>query len=313
MSQWFDQSNNANKLRQSYVKGFLDISGGGVYIRSDNSFNLYTTSDGVTPAFGMDATNYRVKGKGHETDPLAPAYTDVSMNKLAYLHDLSDNVQDQIDGVLDRMKYIYSDASENQTVLQLNGTDQNNKELIVWGNIVPGVAETFNLGSAEKPFDSIFLKNNTIFFDNLQDTDPTGAMSFNTDTGRLDISYNGTSGSTVIAYNNKLGLNIADPTNPTADLDLSGTFKVNGSNTSVFVETGDVSLNNRLYVGGDASLNSTLYVQGATTLNSTLSVTQDATLSAGLTVTGDASMNSGLYVQGVATLDSTLVLLKTQL
>ena len=26
MSQWFDQSNNANKLRQSYLKGFLDIS-----------------------------------------------------------------------------------------------------------------------------------------------------------------------------------------------------------------------------------------------------------------------------------------------
>jgi len=68
MSQWFDQSNNANKLRQSYVKGFLDISGGGVYIRSDNSLNLYTKADGVTPAFGMDATNYRVKGIGRASD-----------------------------------------------------------------------------------------------------------------------------------------------------------------------------------------------------------------------------------------------------
>ena len=126
MSQWFDQSNNANKLRQSYVKGFLDISGGGVYVRSDNSLNLYTTSDGVTPAFGMDATNYRVKGKGHETDPSGAAYTDVSMNKLAYLHDLSDNVQDQLDILIERTKYVYSDASENQTVLQLNGTDPNN-------------------------------------------------------------------------------------------------------------------------------------------------------------------------------------------
>ena len=55
MSQWFDQSNNANKLRQSYVKGFLDISGGGVYISSDNSLTLYTKADGVTPAFGMYA------------------------------------------------------------------------------------------------------------------------------------------------------------------------------------------------------------------------------------------------------------------
>ena len=41
MSKWFDLSNNANKLRQSYVSGFLDISGGGVFIRNDNSLNLY--------------------------------------------------------------------------------------------------------------------------------------------------------------------------------------------------------------------------------------------------------------------------------
>lgn len=302
MSQWFDQSNNANKLRQSYVKGFLDISGGGVYIRSDNSLNLYTQADGVTPAFGMDATKYRVKGKGRSSD--APGtYTDVSMNKLAYLLDLSDNVQDQIDYVVDKVKYLTNDASENNTVLQLNGSDPLNKELVVWGNIVPGNAETFNLGSADKPFDSIFLKNNTIHFDNLQDDDPAGAMSFNTDTGRLDVSYNGTLGSTVIAYNNKLGLNIADPTNATAELDLSGTLKVNGQ---VIVETGDISLNDNLFVGSDASLNANLYVKSATLLDSTLTVSQDATLSSGLIVTSDASLNSKLYVQGATTLDSTL-------
>ena len=39
---WFDQSNNANKLRQSYLKGYLDISGGNVFLRADNSINLYS-------------------------------------------------------------------------------------------------------------------------------------------------------------------------------------------------------------------------------------------------------------------------------
>ena len=34
MSKWFDSSNNANKIRQSYFKGFIDISGGGLYNRS---------------------------------------------------------------------------------------------------------------------------------------------------------------------------------------------------------------------------------------------------------------------------------------
>ena len=192
------------------------------------------------------------------------------MSHLAYLHDLSDNVQDQIDYVVDKVQYLTNDGSANNTVLQLNGSDVNNKELIVWGNIVPGNAETFNLGSADKPFDSIFLKNNTIYFDSVQDTDPAGAMSFNTDTGRLDVSYNGTLGTTVIAYD-KLGLNIADPTAATAELDLSGTLKVNGQ---VIVETGDISLNENLFVGGDASLNSSLYVKSATLLDSTLTVSK---------------------------------------
>ena len=305
MSQWFDQSNNANKLRQSYVKGFLDVSGGGVYIRSDNSLNLYTTDEGAIPAFGMDAVNYRVKGKGHETDPSGAEYTDVSMNKLAYLHDLSDNVQDQLDPLIEKTKYIYSDGSDNQTVLQLNGSDPENKELVVWGNIVPGEAEAYNIGSAEKPFDSIFLKNNTIYFDTVTggDTDPAGAMSFNADTGLLDISYNGTFGTTVLSYNNKVGLNIADHTSPTAELDLSGTLKVNGQ---VIVETGDISLNDNLFVGGDASLNSKLTVQGAAMLDSTLDVSDNATFNSILTVHGDTILNSQLDVLGATSLISTL-------
>ena len=68
MSQWFDQSNNANKLRQSYLKGFLDISGGGLYMRSDNSLNFYTTADGVNPAMAIDATNIHVTGKQYSSD-----------------------------------------------------------------------------------------------------------------------------------------------------------------------------------------------------------------------------------------------------
>jgi len=39
-SQWFDLSFSSNKLRQSYLKGFLDISGGPVLMRSDNSLNF---------------------------------------------------------------------------------------------------------------------------------------------------------------------------------------------------------------------------------------------------------------------------------
>ena len=110
MSQWFDLSYNANKLRQSYVKGFLDISGGGVYVRSDNSLNFYTTADGVVPKFSLDATQYRVYGKDRASD-VALDYHDISVSNLAFLKDLSDNAQDQLDILFDRTQYILSDTS----------------------------------------------------------------------------------------------------------------------------------------------------------------------------------------------------------
>ena len=42
MSKWLDFS--ANMLRQSYIKGFLDISGDALYLRNDASINFYGTS-----------------------------------------------------------------------------------------------------------------------------------------------------------------------------------------------------------------------------------------------------------------------------
>ena len=39
MSKWMDFS--ANMLKQTYLKGFLDISGQGIYLRNDSSINFY--------------------------------------------------------------------------------------------------------------------------------------------------------------------------------------------------------------------------------------------------------------------------------
>jgi hypothetical protein len=38
MSKWLDFS--ANMLKQTYIKGFLDISGKGIYLRNDSSLNF---------------------------------------------------------------------------------------------------------------------------------------------------------------------------------------------------------------------------------------------------------------------------------
>ena len=52
-NQWFDLSFSSNKLRQSYLKGFLDISGGSVSLRSDNSVKFHT-SDDVIPKLSIN-------------------------------------------------------------------------------------------------------------------------------------------------------------------------------------------------------------------------------------------------------------------
>ena len=305
MSQWFDFSYNANKLRQSYVKGFLDVSGGGVYVRSDNSLNFYTTNDGVVPKFSLDATQYRVYGKDRASD-VALDYHDISVSTLAFLKDLSDNAQDQLDILFDRTQYIRSDTSENNTIFEMNGSDVNNKHVVLHGNLVPGIGETYDLGTSDKPFRSLYLKNNTIYFDTAADAFPSSAMSFNTDTGTMDISFNGKTGVSVLSYDGQVGIGIDDPRSPTAALDLSGQVLINAAGKSLVVETGDVSMNNGLVVGGAATLDSTLSVAKAATLSSTLVVDGDASLNSAFNLAGAATLESTLSVGKAATLSSTL-------
>ena len=291
MSQWFDLSYNANKLRQSYVKGFLNVSGGGVYVRSDNSLNFYTKSDGVVPKFALDATNYRVYGKERESD-ISDNYHDISLSQLAFLKDLSDNAQDQLDTLVEHTKYIRSDTSDNNTVFEINGSDSNNKHVVLHGDLVPGQGETYDLGSSDKPFRNLFLKNNTIFFDTAADAFPSSAVSFNTDKGTLDVSFNGSTGVTVLSYDDKVGIGISDVRAPTTALDISGQLKINSGDQGIFVESGDVSLNDNLSVNGTTSLSSTLFVQDKSILNG------DVSINSNLTLGGDLSMEGDLVIKG---------------
>ena len=309
MSQWFDQSSNANKLRQSYLKGFLDISGGGIYLRSDNSLNFYTTADGVNPNFALNATNITVKGKQYSVD--ADTSITVSNSKLAYLVDLSENAQLQLNQIINSTKYIHSDASANaNTIINVRKGDISaNNSIVVTGHIIPSKGEVYDLGSAAQPFNALYLKNNTIYFDSLADAAPPSAMSFNTGSGTLDVSFNGSTASSVMSYNSevKIGYGAAFATDAQANLDVSGTLRA----------TLDVSFNSKLFVGddgkffadlevlGDLSVNA-LKVGGPVTLGDTLTVTKGTTLSSTLTVDKAATLSDTLTVAKAATLSSTL-------
>ena len=321
MSQWFDQSSNANKLRQSYLKGFLDISGGGIYLRSDNSLNFYTTADGVNPNFALNATNITVKGKQYSVD--ADTSITVSNSKLAYLVDLSENAQLQLNQIINSTKYIHSDASANaNTIINVRKGDISaNNSIVVTGHIIPSKGEVYDLGSAAQPFNALYLKNNTIYFDSLADAAPPSAMSFNTGSGTLDVSFNGSTASSVMSYNSevKIGYGAAFSTDAQANLDVSGTLRATldvSFNSKLFVGDdgkffadlevlGDLSVN-ALKVGGPVTLGDTLTVTKGTTLSSTLTVDKAATLSSTLTVDKAATLSDTLTVAKAATLSSTL-------
>lgn len=89
MSQWYDLASTSNKLRQSYVKGFLDISGGGVLLRGGNSVDFYNSPADLSPVMKIKHDEIQIE---HNGSTIA-----VSTEKLRHLVSISENIQDAID------------------------------------------------------------------------------------------------------------------------------------------------------------------------------------------------------------------------
>jgi len=262
MSTWFDQSNNANKLRQSYVKGFLDISGGAVNIRADNSLNFYTADEDGVSKVAVDASSFKVMGKRYESDA-NETMVSVDRQKIAFLKDVSDNVQFQLDKHENTLKYVASDASGNDdTIIRLIGKDDSSyttasdRKLELNGHLVPKDSYTWDLGTQDKPFRNLYLENNTIFF--AVEDQVVGsqgdftALKFNDATGQLDISFNNKLGSTVLSYDDKVAVGFSPLNNdPQAQLDVSGTSRFQGN---MHIKSGDLSLNANLQIGSNSTL-----------------------------------------------------------
>jgi hypothetical protein len=147
MSGWLELT--ANKLKQSYVTGFLDISGGGLYLRNDLSINIYDNTGSNIPRFSIKSDSMRI------TDTIGDRY-DLSTSQLLYLKDVSQNIQTQFGDLALNTKYISNDISNIDTLLELDGT---NKNIKVYGNILPSNGYTYDLGSSSLPFDSLYLGN----------------------------------------------------------------------------------------------------------------------------------------------------------
>ena len=197
-------------------------------------------------------------------------------------------------------------ASRATTILTF---DVGANNVLTSGNIIPTSPANINIGTDALPLGSIYLYNQNAlnFIANNQGGNITkGVVTFNTTTGLFDISNNGTNSSTVVSYGGNVA--IGKP-RPSTNFDVLGTSIFNGEITQ---QTGNLILNNRLFVasdlslGGNAFLNKDVYIKGDSTFTSHIFALDDVSVNSNLFVLKDASLNSRIFVAGDTSLNSNL-------
>ena len=263
MSQWI-QNTRANRFNNSYVKGFVDISGGDLLVRSgDVSFNqqLYvndniTVSGDILPAVG---NTYSL---GSAERPFGGLY--ISNNTIHFAGAGADAGALSFSGGGLAVQSAAEEGEEEGEVQQLLAVSDNkvaigkasstaNGNLDVSGTIIATSDVSFNAG--------LSLDGTAALKSTLTVTDATTLSS------TLNVTKAATLSST---------LSVAKAATLSSTLDV----------------TDATTLSSTLDVTKAATLSSTLDVTDATTLSSTLDVTKAATLSSTLSVSGNMGINT---------------------
>ena len=318
-SQWFDNSANANKLRNSYLKGFLDISGGGISIRNatgDNAgtaLNFYDDATNVAKV-RLDADKIRVAAPANNYDTVwdtavavprvnGNTQIDISMQALGFLSGITRNIERSLvhlHDIVDAGEQKFGDVSANVIVVVTDAT--------IGGRLYVGgdIAGNGNLSIAKNAYvggNLTVVGNATIEADFYV----KGNSHLDGDVYLKDDLhlYSGN----VYAYRN---LTASGDIFAGEDLYVKQTLHASGDvslNSLLFV-SGDVSMNSNLRVGGDISANGTIYCNKLVVVsdvsdNGTMEVALDLDVDGKLDVSGDSSLNI-LIVHGDASLNSTL-------
>ena len=275
-------SNDANTFKQTFLKGYLDISGGDLIQRNgDVSFNNRLFVGGNTHISGDASFNNIVT---NNILPRLPETYDIGSLSLPF-------------------RSIYLSGN---TIYFTNSNSGESASLSV--DISSGsISTSSTVEGVESTAEFIQMVNNLV---NVQgDISATRIFVYN------DVSLNGNLYvKEITIFDNDVSLNkglIID-----GDASLNSDLYVSGSITgtlatasqpnittvgtlSELTVNGDISLNDRLFVSNDVSLNGDLYVSGPITgtlaTASQPNITTVGTLSE-LTVNGDISLNDRLFV-----------------
>jgi hypothetical protein len=120
-SLFFDLSNNANKLRKSYVNGFMDISGE-LLLRNDHSLGFYKEQLQKLPHYTMDSTGFKIYDIT-DVEGNFSTVSDVTTDNLKHLSGVDTNIATDIAGIkniLDTREDNIQDLVDRQNQLDLS-------------------------------------------------------------------------------------------------------------------------------------------------------------------------------------------------
>jgi len=315
----------SNRFIQTYLRGYLDISGGHIILRNNDIY----VNDGDISLNGR----LLVSGDASLNSKLFVA-DDVCMNELLLVgNDVSLNSKLFVanDVCMNKILIVGGDTSLNSKLFVANDVCMN--ELLLVGNDV-------SLNS------KLFVANDVCMNELLMvggDTSLNSKLFVNKDASfnsNVDISGDLVIHGTLGVYQQQEVKVINTTVNNyqlivTEDISLNGNLFVSDDvsiNSNLFVAD-DVCMNKVLFVGGDVSFNSDLFVNGDLSLNgnldvdgnsklknlhvrewavlrSTLDVSKSVVFSSTLDVSGATNIRSTLDVSGATTLASTLYVSK---
>ena len=304
---WLDDT-KSNRFIQTYLQGYLDMSGGDLRLRNQNIFvnDGDISLNGILSVASDTSLNSQLfVANDVSMDTILMVGGDVSLNsKLFVANDVSMDTVLMVGGdvSLNSKLFVANDVSMD-TILMVGGDVSLNSKLFVANDV--SMDTVLMVGSDASLNSKLFVANdasmNAILSvgSNLM---VGGDASLN---GKVFIA-NDVSMDTVLMVGSDVSMNsklfVANDVSMDTILSVGRKLMVGGDaslNSKLFVAN-DVSMDTILMVGGDASLNSKLFVVNDVSMNSILSV--GSNIMAG----GDVSLNSKLFVVEDVSMNSIL-------
>jgi predicted acyltransferase (DUF342 family) len=324
---------------KAYVNGSLanGLNGTPYAIGSANSFTIFGLNTLTPYTITVSSINAVTSIESSRSSPLATTTREFDINDTESRDFVIDTttIDPSTFGVttidpttLGLLNIDFSSFSQNvmtqstirDAITSLLTFDLAGNNLLISGNLEPASPSNLTIGASDYPFATMYVNNQNAINFMSQSLTNQGTMTFNLSTGYLDLSCNGLMGSTLLTYGGNVA--IGKPL-PSTNFDVLGQSIFNGD---IRQQTGNLYLNNRLFIqsdislvgnmfsgknlfqSGDTFLNSRVFVLGDLSVNSNLFVLKDTSLNQRLYVANDTSLNRNLFVSQNTTLNGNTLL-----